>query len=538
LEKYFAKLKHILPVFIIVTFGTVFILSFIRWFFSIKFLIIDINEEVWLLWIPFILPGLPVTIWLRPRFKVLTFTRDNDNSRFFFQIICWGIITVMLILSQSYLTTASGNLQQLSTIEEINQVPSSRYYTITNFSTAKDCEGVYTDIRTSGKNNHNLNLDIYFVLPILKDSSENFYWSQEILPAPKDSDFVNVTEKTHDIAKYWFGIHFKKQISNNITEEEKEDLYDDFYDECSEEIERYNFHACHYFERKPTSSDRTNYLKAIETINKETENADFIILEPIQEKFEQRNGSTLEWFFGSFGIGLGILLCLLIWPGYNKPKSKSFFSNKKSKHHNSNNLLYYLIPKDDHFATSIVLDLTILVFVAMLFSGIHPISPSGSELLEWGANRRFETTNGEWWRLFTSMFVHSGIMHLVLNISGLVIAAVFIEPKLGRTNYFILYILSGVFGSLASIYWYTNTISVGASGAIFGLYGAILSLVLTNAYSPTEKKGTLTIIGIYTGISLLWGLKGGVDNAAHIGGLLSGAVVGIILYKLKHRAIR
>ncbi len=207
----------------------------------------------------------------------------------------------------------------------------------------------------------------------------------------------------------------------------------------------------------------------------------------------------------------------------------------KSFWYNSNNLLYYLIPKDDHFATSIVLDLTILVFVAMLFSGIHPISPSGSELLEWGANRRFETTNGAWWRLFTSMFVHGGIMHLILNISGLVIAAVFIEPKLGRTNYFILYILSGLFGSLASIYWYTNTISVGASGAIFGLYGAILSLVLTNAYSPTEKKGTLIIIGIYAGINLLWGLKGGVDNAAHIGGLLSGAVVGIILYKLKQR---
>ena len=122
-------------------------------------------------------------------------------------------------------------------------------------------------------------------------------------------------------------------------------------------------------------------------------------------------------------------------------------------------------------------------------------------------------------------------MHLLLNIYGLVVAAIFIEPKLGRKNYFILYILSGLCGSLASIWWYPNTISVGASGAIFGLYGAILGLLLTNAFPKDGKKGIFLMIGVYVFINLLWGLTGGIDNAAHIGGLLSGAILGIILYK-------
>jgi rhomboid protease GluP len=175
--------------------------------------------------------------------------------------------------------------------------------------------------------------------------------------------------------------------------------------------------------------------------------------------------------------------------------------------------------------------LNILVFLIMILSGIDIISPNGRELLEFGANRRLETTSGEWWRLLTSMFLHGGIMHLILNISGLVIAAIFVEPLLGRKNYFILYLLSGLLGSLASIWWYPNTISVGASGAIFGLYGAILGLLSTNAFPDGGKRGVFSMIGIYVGINLLWGLTGGIDNAAHIGGLLSGSIIGLILYR-------
>ena len=123
-------------------------------------------------------------------------------------------------------------------------------------------------------------------------------------------------------------------------------------------------------------------------------------------------------------------------------------------------------------------------------------------------------------------------MHLILNIYGLVLAAIFVEPILGRKKYAILYIVSGLCGSLASIWWYSNTVSVGASGAIFGLYGAILGLLLTDAFPKGGKKGMFIMIGIYVGINLLFGLTGGIDNAAHIGGLLSGGLLGIILYKL------
>jgi rhomboid protease GluP len=511
LETYITKLKHILPTFLAVTFGTVFGLGFIRWLFCLQFSIIDIKEEIWVLWLPLIFPWIPITLWLRQRFRILTVKKgDTDKARFFFQIISWGVMTAMLFVSQSYLTTATGKLKELSTIQDIDQIEKSRYYKLTNFAVAPYFGGSYTDFRTSGKYNQDLNFDIYFVTPILKDTAE----------------------KITKIPKYWYGVKFKEQISNKISNEEKEKKYEAFYNECIDKMNKYDFHSLDHFERKPNSDDRQNLLKAIEARTKQAADNNFIVLEPIAEKYEDRNGNKFAWIFGSFGIGLAVLLFSLIWPGYSETERKRFLSGKKPKQDDLVDMINYLVPKGDHFATSIILDLNIIVFLLMIFSGIHIISPNGMELLQWGANRRLETTGGEWWRLFTSMFLHGGIMHLFLNIYGLVIAAIFVEPLLGRQKYFILYILSGLCGSLASIWWYPNTISVGASGAIFGLYGAILGLLLTNAFPKEGKKGIFMMIGIYVGINLLWGLTGGIDNAAHIGGLLSGALIGIILYKL------
>lgn len=511
METYILKLKHILPTFLAVTFGTVFGLAFLRWLLCIQFSLLDIKEEIWVLWLPLIFPWIPITLWLRQRFRILTVKKgDTDKARFFFQIISWGVMTAMLFVSQAYLTTATGKLKELSTISDIDKIEKARYYKLTDFVVAPYFGGSYTDFRTSGKYNQYLNFDIYFVTPILKDS----------------------TEIIKNIPKYWYGVKFKEQISNKISNEEKEKKYQAFYNDCIEKMNKYEFHSLDHFERKPTSDDRQNFLKAIEARIKQVADDNFIVLEPIKEKFEDRNGNKFAWIFGSFGIGLGVLLFSLIWPGYSETERKRFLSGKKPKQDDLVDMLNYLIPKGDHFATSIILDLNILVFLLMIFSGIHIISPNGIELLQWGANRRFETTGGEWWRLLTSMFLHGGIMHLFLNIYGLVIAAIFVEPLLGRKNYFILYILSGLCGSLASIWWYPNTISVGASGAIFGLYGAILGLLLTNAFPKEGKKGIFMMIGIYVGINLLWGLTGGIDNAAHIGGLLSGAIIGIILYKL------
>lgn len=99
---------------------------------------------------------------------------------------------------------------------------------------------------------------------------------------------------------------------------------------------------------------------------------------------------------------------------------------------------------------------------------------------------------------------------------------------MGRLRTLIAYVLSGIGASLASIYWHENTISVGASGAIFGMMGVMIALLITK---KDNGAGSIyyIILGLYGGVSLLFGLLGGIDNVAHIGGLLTGFIIGLLI---------
>ena len=90
---------------------------------------------------------------------------------------------------------------------------------------------------------------------------------------------------------------------------------------------------------------------------------------------------------------------------------------------------------------------------------------------------------------------------------------------------------------IASIWWYDATVSVGASGAIFGLYGVFLAFLLTKIFPPDFAKSFLICTAVFVGFNLIMGLTGGIDNAAHIGGLLSGFVFGLILSPILKRQI-
>lgn len=515
-DTYIIKIKHILPTLLTITIGSVIGLAIIRWLFCIQFTIININEEIWEIWIPLIFPWIPITLWLRQRLRILNFNKEEDRRRSMFQVITWFMMAGMLITSQCYLTTATGKLQTLTNINEIHHKEKERYYKINSFFVPKNAASVYVDFSTSNsskyKSNDRLNFGVYFVAPILKDKEETIKTSH----------------------KYWYAFEYHDQIDNNLSDQQKNNLFKLFYESCLREMNEYDFHTMDYFERMPTSSKKVMYDKAIENgIGKPVDDS-FVILKPVFEPYENRNGNNFTWIFGIFGIGLTLFLLLLTWPTFSKQQYDNFLKGKKPKNDDVIDMLKYLIPKGDHFITSILIDLNILVFLAMLISGINPISPNASELLEWGGNRRYDTLN-EWWRLVTSIFLHGGLIHIISNIAALVIAAIYIEPKFSRSKYALLYLFSGLCGSIASVIWHENTVSVGASGAIFGLFGAILILLFTNAYEKFEKRIILIIIGTYVAINLLIGLTGNIDNAAHIGGLISGALIGLLLYKTSNK---
>lgn len=166
----------------------------------------------------------------------------------------------------------------------------------------------------------------------------------------------------------------------------------------------------------------------------------------------------------------------------------------------------------------------------MACAGLGFMSFEGHDLLKWGANYRPDIDKGEYWRLLTSIFLHGGAMHLLFNMYGLLFVGLFLEPVMGKVKFLLAYLLTGLSASIASAWWHAATVSIGASGAIFGLYGVFFALLTVNVFPKSSKKSFLISTSIFIGYNLLNGLTGGVDNAAHIGGLLSGLLLGYILF--------
>ncbi len=183
-------------------------------------------------------------------------------------------------------------------------------------------------------------------------------------------------------------------------------------------------------------------------------------------------------------------------------------------------------PVKGYFITPILIDLNILMFLLMIISGVSLLSPTTESLIKWGANFRPITLEGEWWRLITNCFLHIGIIHLLFNMYALLYVGLLLEPYMGKTKFLVAYLLTGIAGSVTSIGWHPFTVSAGASGAIFGMYGVFLALLTTNLIEKSSRKALLFSIGIFVFYNLANGVKGGIDNAAHVGGLLSGIIIG------------
>jgi len=181
-------------------------------------------------------------------------------------------------------------------------------------------------------------------------------------------------------------------------------------------------------------------------------------------------------------------------------------------------------------ATPTLVVINICVFILMVANGASFMQPDSETLLEWGANFRPEIIEGAYWRLLTSCFIHIGIFHLFMNMYALVYVGHLLEPLMGYAKFTWAFLLSGIVGSIASIFWQEFTVSAGASGAIFGMFGVFISVTTTKLISAERRRPMLINMAVFLGYNLLIGTSQGIDNAAHIGGLLSGVLIGYLWY--------
>src|SRR5690242_10311791 len=182
--------------------------------------------------------------------------------------------------------------------------------------------------------------------------------------------------------------------------------------------------------------------------------------------------------------------------------------------------------------TAALVTVNLLVFLAMLASGAGLWHSSNSVQLAWGANFGPATQDGEWWRLGSAMFLHFGAIHLTLNMWALWDGGQLVERMYGHARFALIYFSSGLAGNLLSLVAHKGlAISGGASGAIFGIYGALLIFLWRERRNlhPRDFRWFFWGAAGFASASLVLGLViTGIDNAAHIGGFLTGVLGGVI----------
>jgi rhomboid protease GluP len=184
------------------------------------------------------------------------------------------------------------------------------------------------------------------------------------------------------------------------------------------------------------------------------------------------------------------------------------------------------------WVTAVIVAINFAVFAAMAIAARNIGPFSAPELITWGANLGPLTINGQWWRAFTALFIHFSVAHLLVNMWALWNIGRLTERLFGSGTQAFIYVAAGILASLSSIAWNPSLSSVGASGAIFGIFGAFLAFLI-------RRRGEIPVVifrkhwsstSVFVLFSLINGaIQPGIDNAAHVGGLLAGFGLGLIL---------
>lgn len=502
------KLRVIYLPFLLVAIGTILCYNVTRWLLDIQLDVLPLRADLLDFWLPFFLPWIPVLIWLRKPIRILDIRGKYDNGFFGYQFAMVITIAIPLLISQHYITMASFQLIEVNKIQEISKFSKEKYFKIASFDVDKNAALAHINTRTSGRDNNKLHFYLYLACPF---------------------------DNAPDI---WYGIDYTKQIPNNSNETFKEVSYRYFINESDTAFAEYDVQNVTYFEKLSSiSDDRNGFLKAIKKaqplLNEETT----IILTPQTSLFEERLGDTLPWLFKSFIIGMLVILLMLIVPKIDEEELEKFVANQPLQEDELKEFLTFFDPRGATPAATTLLLLNLAVFMIMMLYGMNIMSPTAQELLDLGGNRRGEVLEGQYWRLVTAIFIHSGISHLIMNLLVLGIAGAFLEQLIGKFKLVASFLISGLVGSISSIVWYEHTVSVGASGAIAGWCGLVFIFTIFKIYPKILRDFTKPFLGFVIGTTVIFGFFENIDHAAHLGGLISGCIIGLILVILQRKEL-
>lgn len=495
------KIIHVYIPFVIVTLATIIGYSSIRWFLEIKIGFLPI-QDIWLNFMfPLFFSYLTVSIWLNKRIQILDINKKKKDHTYNYKLTMVVLISIPFIISQNYISSASYDLNHLDSPTGIHHLKNEKFFKIDQFNIDQQKCISYVTSTITGKYNDDLNFKLYYACPFEETNPSVFY-----------------------------GIKYSTQIDTDLTDIQKQAEYESFLAESRTKFAQVDFQKVDYFKKESYSNNLKDYKAAIlkkdPNINLENQ----IILTPENGSFEKRNDGSFRWFFIMLGVAFLIYALMVAIPSLSKKGLKAFHKKKNLYDSSFSFFFHLLIPIGKNKGLSLLLLCNCIVFLLMICLGIDFLYPTSQELFEYGGKTKESIMQGEYWRLFTAMFIHRGAPHLFSNLITLSIASFFLEPILKSFKFVTIYLLCGIISGIASIYWYPVSVSIGASGAICGLLGLLVVFNLFKIFDASTTYiiwmifFTLLFLMIFSALVMSY-----ISHAAHIVGFVSGCCIGFLL---------
>lgn len=495
--------------------GLALLYSAFNWYLVAGSGILPLDSDVANYWLPVGLALIMTYLLMHKRIALLDLN-EKRATPFLVLALAMAAVVIPLLIAQSYVGDAAGTLTPVADATRIATAPQSRFYAAHDLCFMRagtQAQGVLTP---SGHNDETLDFDIYAAVPV-----------------------CDAQQPDHASRTVWIGLLYHKSVSNSLSDADKDKAYKAFADESqnalnSDDPRRYSF-----LERVRAGQKLRNLQKALKNGGLDPDGAIFLL--PHTGSFEARTGGGLGWALGALEVAaIAWFFLILILPLRSGPVEMPApeparvvlpFANDEGAGN-------FFLPTRANWGLPLLLDINIGVYLAMVLAGLGVIAFQTDDLLAWGATFGPAIHGLGVLRLLTATFVHAGLMHLAGNMYGLVIIGMFLRPVAVNARLVLLYLLCGLGGSLASISVHPATVGVGASGAIFGMAGVLLVLLALNDWRVREiRRFALINIGIFVVYNLAVGAaSSGIDNAAHVGGLATGAVLGLALFVLGRRS--
>jgi membrane associated rhomboid family serine protease len=373
------------------------------------------------------------------------------------------------------------------------------------------------------------------------------YYSSYNKNAPNDSHhevFIVTLISSHDGRKplFWFGKKYQHVVKKDrSSDEERESVYNET---IRNSINRFTLSSksdsVTLLELNRRIDDYQYFQSAVDRIPN-NRNAALPILTEIHER--KSVSYTLRAALIAFGVGqlIWAVICMFIrvnpitLANQEKLSPEGKFKMRRAELKES---LSWFLPRKGYIATPIILDINIIIYLLLGFLGVSLMSPSGDELIPYGSSYSPLVMEGQIWRLFTCGFLHFGFIHLFMNMIALGCSGFMLEQVLGTRRFTILYLVSLIGCSLTSLYCNYPGNSAGASGAIFGIMGAMLFYALFNIGDSENRTFFLVIFmifGLFTLITdmIAWSHS---DMAGHLGGMITGMLVAIFFIPAARKA--